>query len=91
MRLNKWSLIIEVVTDTLFPGVSTRSLFVEIQEHVHRKVMQLDFFAPWILTHGLIKGVYQCWYGREGRREGGREGGREGLHYGYHTCFSVYF
>ena len=37
-------------------GVSTRALFRDLQEHVHRKVMEIDFFAPWILTHGLIEG-----------------------------------
>ena len=37
-------------------GVSTRALFVDIQEQVHRKVMELDFFAPWILSHGVIHG-----------------------------------
>ena len=31
---------------------------MDIQEHVHRKVMEIDFFAPWILTHGVIDGKY---------------------------------
>lgn len=44
-------------------GVSTRALFVDIEEHVHRKVMEVDFFAPWILTHGLIKGMVQERFG----------------------------
>lgn len=39
----------------LYAGVSTRALFRDIQEAVHRKVMEIDFFAPWILTHGLIE------------------------------------
>ena len=41
-------------------GVSTRALFVDIQEHVHRRVMEIDFFAPWILTHGVIDGTTLC-------------------------------
>ena len=48
-------------TNVLNTGVSTRALFVDIQEHVHRKVMELDFFAPWILSHGLIHGIYMCY------------------------------
>ncbi len=36
-------------------GVSTRALFRDLHEAVHRKVMEIDFFAPWILTHGLIE------------------------------------
>ena len=37
-------------------GVSTRSFFVDIKEEVHRKVMELNFFAPWMLTHDAVKG-----------------------------------
>ena len=39
-------------------GVATRSKFLEFEEHVHRKVMEVDFFAPWILTHDVIKGCH---------------------------------
>ena len=39
-----------------FSGVAARGLFVNVQEHVQRKAMELNFFAPWILTHHVIKG-----------------------------------
>ncbi|XP_064397214.1 dehydrogenase/reductase SDR family member 7-like isoform X2 [Halichondria panicea] len=44
-------------------GVSTRALFRDLQEHVHRKVMEIDFFAPWILTHGLIEEMIKDGFG----------------------------
>ena len=41
----------------MLPGMTTRAKFLEVQEHMHRKVMEVDFFAPWILTHDCIKGI----------------------------------
>lgn len=42
----------------MFPsGISSKVVLVDMQEHVHRKVMEVDFFAPWILTHDCIKGI----------------------------------
>ena len=41
-------------------GVSTRSSFIENNESVHRQVMELNLFAPWILTHGVLPGTYMC-------------------------------
>ena len=37
-------------------GVSTRAMFLEVQEQVHRKVMEVDFFSAWILTHDTLPG-----------------------------------
>ena len=37
-------------------GVSTRSTFIENNEAVHRQVMELNLFAPWILTHDVLPG-----------------------------------
>ena len=43
-------------------GVSTRSTFIENNEVVHRQVMELNLFAPWILTHDVLPGknVQRC-------------------------------
>jgi hypothetical protein len=41
-------------------GVSTRSIFIEINEAIHRQVMELNLFAPWILTHDVLPGT--CTY-----------------------------
>jgi len=31
-------------------------MFLEVQEQVHRKVMEVDFFSAWILTHDTLPG-----------------------------------
>ena len=38
-------------------GVSTRSLFIDMQEPTHRRLMEVDLFAPWILTHDVLPGM----------------------------------
>ena len=31
---------------------------VDMQESTHRKLMEVDLFAPWILTHDVLPGEY---------------------------------
>ncbi len=38
-------------------GVSTRSSFIDMQEPTHRRLMEVDLFAPWILTHAVLPGT----------------------------------
>ncbi|XP_064401242.1 dehydrogenase/reductase SDR family member 7-like isoform X2 [Halichondria panicea] len=44
-------------------GVSTRSSFIDMQEPTHRRLMELDLFAPWILTHGVLSGMLSSGFG----------------------------
>ena len=57
--------IMQKMTDLTWfcSGVSTRSMFVDVQEHVARQVMEVNYFAPWILTHDLIKGIKRVFGG----------------------------
>ncbi len=43
---------------TMVTGVSTRAFFLDVQEQVHRKVMEVDFFSAWILTHDTLPGLH---------------------------------
>ena len=31
---------------------------VDMQESTHRKLLEVDLFAPWILTHDVLPGKY---------------------------------
>ena len=43
----------------LHSGVSTRgACLVDMQESTHRKLMEVDLFAPWILTHDVLPGEW---------------------------------
>ncbi|XP_064401240.1 dehydrogenase/reductase SDR family member 7-like [Halichondria panicea] len=44
-------------------GVSTRSLFIDMQEPTHRRLMEVDLFAPWILTHDVLPGMLSSGFG----------------------------
>ncbi len=33
-----------------------RSQFSDMQESTHRHLMEVDLFAPWILTHDVLPG-----------------------------------
>ena len=35
-----------------------RSLFVDLKEEVHRRIMEINLFAPWILTHDTLPGMF---------------------------------
>ena len=48
-----------IVLFLLPSGVSTRRVLLtdpEMQESTHRRVMEIDLFAPWILTHDVLPG-----------------------------------
>ena len=39
------------------PGVGTGNVcLVDMQESTHRKLTEVDLFAPWILTHDVLPG-----------------------------------
>ena len=43
----------------IISGVSTRgACLVDMQESTHRKLMEVDLFAPWILTHDVLPGEW---------------------------------
>ncbi len=44
----------------MYVGLATHAKFTETNEDVHRKVMEVDFFAPWILTQDCIGGDKSC-------------------------------
>ncbi|XP_064384674.1 dehydrogenase/reductase SDR family member 7-like [Halichondria panicea] len=44
-------------------GVSARSNFIDMQEPTHRHIMEVDLFAPWILTHDVLPGMLSSGFG----------------------------
>ena len=44
---------------SLFVGLSMRGNMIETQEKVMRHLMEVNLFAPWILTHDVIPGQFE--------------------------------
>ena len=37
--------------------MSTRSSLIDMQESTHRRLLEIDLFAPWILSHDVLPGT----------------------------------